>query len=178
MRPDPRDRSAFFSLLPRSLAPGLRLPRPASFLSLPRLAARPLTAVLTPLVTLSSLDGALQLLVLLIADPALTLAALVILGIAVAHVALSGLIIQLIALPALATLVVLLVVLLTTLHPLIVLAATRHALTILLILLIALLTPLLIALLTPLGTLLLAPSLTHEESPVCGELLESCSASS
>ena len=78
MRPDPRDRSAYFSLLPRSLPPGLRLPRPAGFLSLLRLAALPLTPVLTPLVTLSSLDGTLQLLVLLIADPALTLAALVI----------------------------------------------------------------------------------------------------
>src|SRR5206468_2286608 len=101
-------------LLRRSLSSGLRLPRPASFLSLPRLAALPLTVVLPPLVTLSSLDGALQLLVLLIADPALTLAALVILVIAVAHMALSALIIQLIALPALATLVVLLVVLPTT----------------------------------------------------------------
>src|SRR6266496_812062 len=110
------------------------------------------------MITLSSLDGALQLLVLLIAHPALALPALIILLIAVllvavAHVALSALIIQLITLPALATLVVLL----TALHalaPLIVLPAALHAMAILLVLMLVLLIAL---------RLLLALMLLHED---------------
>jgi hypothetical protein len=65
--------------LPRRLAPGLRLPRPARFLFLLRPSALTLTVVLTLLITLPSLDGTLQLLVLLIAHSILTLAALIVL---------------------------------------------------------------------------------------------------
>src|SRR6266436_5448679 len=63
--PRPAGSGRLFLLAPRCLAPGL---------------------VLTPMITLSILDGALQLLVLLIAHPALALPALIILPIAVAHV--------------------------------------------------------------------------------------------
>jgi hypothetical protein len=122
--------------------------------------------VLTPMITLPSLDGALQFLVMLIAHPALALPALIILLIAVllilvllvavAHVALSALIIQLvalIALSALATLVVLLSAL-RALAPLIVLPAALHVMAILLVLMLVFLIAL---------RLLFALILVHED---------------